>query len=227
MSRVLVIAAHPDDEVLGCGGTIATHVKQGDTVSVLILAEGVTSRALKRDRDQDIGKLHDLELCAREANRILGVSSLILESLPDNRMDGMQRLDIIKLIEKYIAEYKPQLVYTHHFGDVNIDHRLIHEAVVTACRSTPDHCVRELLFFEIPSSTEWQTNNIYHFSPNWFVNISEVWDLKEKALIAYKSEMREWPHPRSIEAVESLAKWRGAIIGVPKAESFALGRKIV
>ncbi len=224
---VLVIAAHPDDEVLGCGGAIAKHVREGDIVNVVILAEGLTSREQKRNRELLKMELNELAASARKANEILGVSSLTIGSFPDNRMDGIERLDVIKEIEKYISQFMPDIIYTHYGGDVNIDHRVIYDAVVTACRPVPQYCVKQLLFFETPSSTEWQIPNpSSHFGPNWFVDISGVIDLKKEALSAYASEMRDWPHPRSIRAIEYLAFWRGACIGVEAAEAFVLGRNI-
>lgn len=227
--KVVVIAAHPDDEILGCGATMAKHAKNGDQVFVHILAEGITSRDEKRDRSKHKNKLLELEKAAEAANKLLSVSSLTLHDLPDNRMDSLDRLDIIKVIEKIISEDQPDIIYTHHIGDVNIDHRRIHEAVVTACRPFPDHHhVRELLFFEVLSSTEWQPpGSAPAFQPNWYVDVSDTLDKKLKALNEYDGEMRDWPHARSISAVNYLAKLRGANIGVEAAEAFILGRKIV
>lgn len=223
--RVLVIAAHPDDEVLGCGGAIAKHSRNGDEVHVMIMAEGLTSR----DNFGDASKegLSELASAARKANEILGVASLSMHGLPDNRLDSLDRLDVIKLIEHKISEYKPECVYTHHAGDVNIDHRVIHEAVNTACRPVPGHSVKCLLFFEIPSSTEWQVpGSAPAFLPTWFVDVSGTLGTKMDALNAYAMEMRDWPHPRSCQAVDHLAKWRGASVGVEAAECFMLGRMI-
>ncbi|ELS34322.1 MULTISPECIES: PIG-L deacetylase family protein [Pseudanabaena] len=223
--NILVVAAHPDDEVLGCGGAIAKHIQQGDKVHILILAEGVTSRKSERNRDDFQAELSALEIVANKVSHLLGVSSLSMHDFPDNRMDSCELLDIVKFIEKSIEQYQPQIIYTHHSGDVNIDHRCIHQAVVTACRPIPNHPVHTLLFFEIPSSTEWQTpSSAVPFTPNWFVDISETLVLKLEALEAYESEMRSYPHPRSLEAVEYLARWRGATIGVKAAEAFMLGR---
>ena len=225
---ILVVAAHPDDEVLGCGGTIARHIDDGDNVHVVILAEGVTSREDVRDRDSSAGELSEIAEHAEAAHKILGTTTLELFDLPDNRMDSLDLLDIVKKIEAIIDKYRPEIIYTHHAGDVNIDHRIINEAVVTACRPLPGHSVRQLLFFEVASSTEWQppSANIA-FTPNWFVDISSTLDKKLKALEKYSGEMRDFPHARSIEALKHLAGWRGASIGVDAAEVFILGRKIV
>lgn len=224
MNKVLVVAAHPDDEVLGCGATIAKHRQAGDEVHVVILAEGLTSRG---DTGQDFSEdLTRLRASAEKAHRILGSSSLELQRLPDNRMDSVDLLDIVKVVEAAIAQRQPSIVYTHHGGDLNIDHQKTHEAVLTACRPQPNGLVKKLLFFEVASSTDWQSYQSAPFVPNWFVDISSTLPLKMQALQAYQSEMRAWPHARSIEALEHLAKWRGASVGVNAAEAFMLGRQI-
>ncbi len=226
--EVLVFAAHPDDEVLGCGGTITKHVQQGDRVGVVILGEGITGRYETRCTEKHQEELAKLQEMAQAANDLLGVSRLILHNFPDNRMDSVDMLDVIKVIEKHLDRYHPTVVYTHHAGDLNIDHRKVHEAVITACRPTPLNTVRRLLFFETASSTEWQLpGSAPYFKPNWFVDISETIQLKLKALDdIYRLEMRRWPHSRSVKAVEHLAKWRGATIGAEAAEAFVLGRNI-
>ncbi len=228
MTCVLVVAAHPDDEVLGCGGTIARHADAGDQVQVLIVAEGATSRQPQRDRDQASHELSALAQAAHQAGAILGAQGVELLDLPDNRLDSLDRLDLIKQIEERIARHQPQVVYVHHAGDVNIDHRRLHEAVVTACRPTPGQPVRRLLSYEVASSTEWQPpGSAPAFQPNWFVDITAQWALKRQALEAYAAEMRPWPHARSIEALEHLARWRGAQVGVEAAEAFCLLRQLV
>lgn len=227
MNRVLVVAAHPDDEVLGCGGTIARHSDVGDQVQVLIVAEGATSRQLTRDRVKADEELSALGKAAHKAASILGAAGVELLDLPDNRLDSIDRLDLIKHIEERIDRHQSEVVYVHHAGDVNVDHRRLHEAVVTACRPTPEHTVKRLLSFEIPSSSEWQTpGSAPLFQPNWFVDISDEWPRKREALVAYASEMRPWPHARSLEALEHLARWRGAQVGVNAAEAFCLLRQV-
>src|SRR3989337_154253 len=181
--KILVVAAHPDDEVLGCGATIARHTKMGDEVNVIILAEGATSRADKRSRKLQRRALSELAQAAGKAKKILGITSLTLHNFPDNRLDSVDRLDVITVVEEFIKKYQPEVVYTHHVGDLNIDHRIIHEAVVTACRPVPFQCVKTLLFFEVPSSTEWQSPaSALAFNPNWYVNISDTLNIKLKAL---------------------------------------------
>lgn len=223
--RVLVVAAHPDDEVLGCGGTIAWHRKAGDHVTVLIMADGITSRATGSGVMAEA--LEARRRSAQHANDILGVSELTLLSYPDNRMDAAVLLDIVQDIEKVLARCRPTTVYTHHRGDVNIDHARVHDAVVAACRPQPKHSVRKLLFFETPSSTEWRppaSRSI--FAPNWFVDISASLSSKQEAMAAYAVELHDFPHPRSFQAVEHLARWRGASVGLSAAEAFELGRLI-
>ena len=225
MAEILVVAAHPDDEVLGCGGTMARHVENGDTVHVVIMAEGVTSRL---GRSRDAAAVADLHAATHAANAVLGVSDVTHEGLPDNRLDGVERLEIIQRIETHIARCHPKAVYTHHAGDVNVDHQVVHHAVVTACRPQTGYPVETLLFFEIPSSTEWQTpGSALPFLPNWFVDISSTLERKLEALDAYRSEMRPWPHPRSIEAISHLARWRGASCSMACAEAFMLGRHLL
>ena len=148
MKSVIVIAAHPDDEVLGCGGTIAKHFHDGDQIHVLILAEGITSRddtRVRRGRRDDISKLKDM---ANKAHKILGTSSIQLMDFPDNRMDSIDLLDVVKVVENEINERKPEIVYTHHSGDLNIDHRITHQAVFTACRPKPNTTVKKIYCFD-------------------------------------------------------------------------------
>ncbi len=228
MNHVLVVAAHPDDEVLGCGGTIARHADFGHQVQVLIVAEGSTSRQQKRDRARVQDELSALAKAAQTAGSILGAAGVELLDLPDNRLDSLDRLDLIKRIEECVERHQPECVYVHHAGDVNVDHRRLHEAVVTACRPTPANVVKQLLSFEVASSTEWQPpGSAPAFQPNWFVDISDHWERKRDALVAYSSEMRNWPHARSLEAVEHLARWRGAQVGVEAAEAFCLLRQLI
>jgi LmbE family N-acetylglucosaminyl deacetylase len=225
---LVVVAAHPDDEVLGCGGTIARMARQGSAVHVLLMADGESSRSSSRDRSVDPGRLMARKAAAERACAILGCASLKLLDLPDNRMDGLDLLDVVHQIEAVLKHHRPSSVLTHHAGDVNIDHRVVHDAVIAACRPQPDHSVKKLLFFEVPSSTEWRPpGSASVFAPNWFVDISTTLAQKLEALAAYDTEMRAFPHPRSHEAIEALAKWRGASIGVKAAEAFILGRAVV
>ena len=221
--RIAAIVAHADDEVLGCGGTLRRHADAGDEVWTIILADGETSR----DQGEAGGAVAGREMAARAAAAALGVRHVEFHRFPDNRLDTKARLDIAKAVEKEIGNIQPDIVYTHHAGDLNVDHRRVHEAVVIACRPVPGHPVRRLLFFETASSTEWQTADLGHpFVPNWFVDVSAVLDIKMSALKSYDAEMRPWPHPRSYQGVEHLARWRGATVGCMAAEAFMLGREI-
>ena len=224
---VLVIAAHPDDEVIGCGGTIAKHHDNGDEINTIIMAEGSTSRSPKRNREQFIEELSLLSKAAKESANILGIKEIEILDLPDNRLDSMDLLDIIKIIENKIKKFNPTIIYTHHSGDVNIDHRLINDAVITAARPLPDSNIKRILSFEVASSTEWRPPDAQNiFIPNYFVSIENQFKRKIKALEAYECEMRDWPHPRSYEALEYQAKYRGSQIGYQYAESFSLLREI-
>ncbi len=221
-NSVLIVAAHPDDEVLGCGGTIARHRSAGDRVTVLIMADGISSRGASAGT-----ALAERQRAARLANERLGVEDLTLLAYPDNRMDSVALLDVIQDIERVIERCQPAVVYTHHSGDVNIDHSRTHHAVIAACRPQPGHGVRTLLFFETPSSTEWRPpGSLPPFAPNWFTDISATLSVKLEAMAAYAAELRDFPHPRSHSAVEHLARWRGASVGLPAAEAFELGRLI-
>lgn len=222
---ILIFAAHPDDEVLGCGGTIAKLADEGKNIHVVFLADGVLSRA-EAQRNHQV-ELHTRRTAAQKACDILGVKSVFFGDFPDNRMDTVALLDITKAVEELIAKHQPEMVFTHHSGDVNIDHRRLHEAVVTACRPQHGHPVKTLLCFEVASSTEWQLpGSAPLFAPNWFVDISKTLDRKLSALEAYADELRNWPHPRSKQGIEHLAHWRGATVGVDAAEAFMLGRQL-
>jgi LmbE family N-acetylglucosaminyl deacetylase len=220
---ILVIAAHPDDEVLGCGGTLARHAAEGARIHVAFLADGVSSR----DNPPPATDLTARRAAARTALAILGITSVSFGEFPDNRMDGVDLLDIVKAVEAQIATHRPDTLFTHHAGDVNIDHRRLHDAVIAATRPQTGQPVRTLLFFEVASSTEWQPpGSGPAFSPNWFVDIGPQLEKKLQALAAYALELRPWPHPRSVRGVEHLARWRGATIGAEAAEAFILGRRL-
>jgi LmbE family N-acetylglucosaminyl deacetylase len=225
---VLVVAAHPDDEVLGCGGTLARLADDGHAVHVLLLADGESARLSDHPLPEKANRLSVRNDAARNAGKILRCASVEVLSLPDNRLDGVELLDIVKPIESAIRRHAPTTVLTHHGGDVNVDHRVAHEAVLAACRPQPGNPVRLLLFFEVPSSTEWRTpGTSQSFAPNWFVNVGATLDRKLAALKAYRSELRSFPHPRSIKGVEALARWRGVSVGVDAAEAFIVGRNII
>jgi LmbE family N-acetylglucosaminyl deacetylase len=222
--KYLVIAAHPDDEVLGCGGSIARLTGEGHDVYVAILGEGITSRYDKREQT-DQGIIKELQDRSRQVSKLLGVKELCLHDLPDNRFDTIPLLNIIKIVEKLINRFQPQVVYTHHGGDLNIDHVITHRAVMTATRPVENCPVKEIYSFEVPSSTEWAFGQFQpSFQPNVFMDISATLETKIQAMQIYKSEAHPFPHPRSPESLQALAKRWGSAVSVDAAEAFELVR---
>lgn len=219
---VLVIAAHPDDEILGCGATINRLVEEGADVYTLILGEGITSRDDIRDAKKRKNELEELRLQANCANELLGVKKVYLSDFPDNRFDTVAFLDIVKAVGKIKKQIQPRIVFTHFRGDLNIDHRITYKAVLTACRPIAGETVKEIYSFEVPSSTEW--NYPLSFSPNFFVDVSKNIKKKQEALKIYENELREYPHPRSIESIENRAKYWGSTSGLGHAEAFEVVR---
>jgi len=219
---VVAICAHTDDEALGCGGTLARHSKNGDRVYALFLADGVTSRPDAKDEE-----LASRQTAAEKARQILGITESFYLGFCDNQLDSLPLLRIVQAIENILKEIQPDVVYTHHLGDLNIDHRITHQAVMTACRPLPGSSVKQIYSFEVVSSTEWQTPGFHPFTPTFFVDISNVWTEKQLSLVCYSAEMRDEPHSRSIENVLNLAKFRGNSVGLPLAEAFMLIRSIV
>jgi len=224
--NILVIAAHPDDEVLGCGGTIARLTKEGHDVYVAILGEGITSRFDKREQaDQEI--LNELQERSRQVSKLLGVKELCLYDFPDNRFDTVPLLDIIKIIESLIERLQPEIVYTHHGGDLNIDHGITHRAVMTATRPVGNCPVKKIYAFEVPSSTEWAFGQFKpSFEPNVFVDISATLETRIQAMEIYESETRSFPHPRSPEALRTIGRRWGSVVGFECAEAFELIRSV-
>ena len=218
---ILVVAAHTDDEAMGCGGTIARHVAEGDKVHLLFMTDGVGSREVVAE------EVTERLSAAQQAADILGVSSFINLNFPDNRMDSVALLDIVKEVETVISKIAPEIIYTHHIGDLNIDHQVTHKVVMTACRPQPGFCVKTIYAFEVLSSTEWQTPGLISFVPNVFVDITDYLSTKIKSCNAYYEEMRNVPHSRSVENIELLAKHRGYTVGVNAAEAFVLLRSIL
>jgi LmbE family N-acetylglucosaminyl deacetylase len=224
--RVLVVAAHPDDEVLGCGGTAARLAQEGHAVHIAIMAEGITSRHTQRDQ-ADAQQLSRLHQQAHAAAAKMGAKDVVLFKLPDNRLDTVPLLEVIKLVEELVDKLKPEVIYTHHPGDLNIDHEVVHRAVLTATRPMAGHPVREIYAFEVPSSTEWAFQRLQpSFRPNVFVDVTSTLDAKLDAMACYDSESREFPHPRSPEALRALATRWGCVVGCPAAEAFELVRSI-
>lgn len=225
--RILVVAAHPDDEILGMGGTMAKDIKDGDKVSVCILGEGITSRYDRREEAKE-EEIQQLENDSRRALEILGVKDVSYHRLPDNRFDSVDLLDIVKIIEKTLKQVKPEVIYTHHRGDLNIDHRITFDAVMTATRPQGNNRVRKILSFEVPSSTDWVDPSPERaFLPNVFVDISDTLDKKIEAIKTYQSEIRNFPHPRSIEAITITARKWGTKVGLNMVEAFVAIKEVI
>lgn len=212
-NTVLVIAAHPDDETLGMGGTIHRMIQEGDELHVLFLSNGVGSRDLERELSSS--RLS----AARRALDLLGCNSVSFGDFPDNSFDSVGILTIAKFIEKKVSEIHPNVVFTNFYSDLNVDHRISAEASLIAARPKPNNSINELYFYEVLSSTGWQFG-AKEFTPNYFVNISNSITYKEAALLEYDIEMDEAPSARSYASVKALAKHRGSFVGLDFAEAF-------
>ena len=224
--RILVVAAHPDDEVLGCGATIARLAREGAEVYIAIMGEGITSRYQQREQ-ADRKALETLRDSSRRVAALLGAKDLFMHNLPDNRFDTVPLLDVVKIIEDLVKRVEPQVLYTHHGGDLNIDHAITARAVLTATRPVAGCPVRELLMFEVPSSTEWAFQRYEPvFRPTVFTDVHGTIDAKINAMELYEGEMRAFPHPRSALALRAIAQRWGSVVGVAYAEAFELVRTI-
>jgi LmbE family N-acetylglucosaminyl deacetylase len=225
---IVVIAAHPDDEVLGCGGTIAKFASFGWNIKVLFLADGVSSRYPNQDFVNWEKELIERRTCARNASQAMGLESTpIFLDYPDNSLDSIPLLSITREIEAFLKLHNPNLILTHFPEDLNIDHAIVARAAITAARPGVLETVPDLWCFEIPSSSELSINTSARgFLPNTYVDISQTLSKKMKALECYEYEMRKHPHPRSTLAIESLATWRGASICVQAAEAFIVYRQL-
>jgi len=223
--NILIVAAHPDDEVLGCGGTMARYAEDHE-VHVLILGEGLTSRLDDRERTE-VEPLEQLRADGTKASQLLGVSSIEFGGLPDNQFDQVPLLQIIKILESKIRTVQPGAIYTHHSGDLNVDHGLTCRAVLTATRPGIGHPVQDVFSCEIRSSTEWAFQQVTPiFRPNVFVDISATIGAKIQAMECYVTESRPSPHPRSPESLRAIAKYWGSVIGCEYAEAFELIRSL-
>lgn len=228
MRTVLVVAAHPDDEILGVGGTVARHVAEGDFAYALILGEGQTSRGAHReDISQEV--VEELHRNTLESAKAVGFRKVFFADFPDNRFDEVDLLDLVKAVEQKIHELQPQIVYTHYSGDLNVDHQYTARAVLTATRPIGDYCVQEIYAFETLSSSEWNFDHSAQptFCPNVFVDITDYYDQKEQAMNCYVSELCVFPHPRSLTGMDVLSKARGMAAGMERAEAFMLIRKTI
>ena len=225
-SKVLIVAAHPDDETLGCGGTIYKLIKSGADVSILILGEGVSSRFDEKDYHNEnyvkATKIRNQGFL--NALKVLGVKDYELHVNYCCQFDKLNILKLVKIIEKKIKEFKPDVLITHNPNEVNIDHVKTYEAVEIATRPYYGSNLKLILGMEIPCSGNWKFNS--NFSPNFFVDIHKEWEMKLKAWDSFEGENREFPFPRSLEGLETMAKLRGMQSGLKLAEGFILLRSI-
>lgn len=219
---VLIVVAHADDETIAMGGTIARHIAQGDQVAVISMTDGVGARL-----DATQSGAHERNASAMEAAKLLGFRWFKRFDFQDNGLDTHPLLDIVQAIEEVKKTVQPTLVYCHSGADLNVDHRIVGQAVLTAFRPQPGEACRELRLFEVASATDYGNPAVTGtFSPNLYINVGPYWEVKEAALMAYRQEMREAPHSRSIEGIKALAKYRGHQVGLEKAEAFQVIRKI-
>ena len=228
--KIMVVVAHPDDELLGCGSTMNKLISEYNCmISAVILGEGITSRSDTRDTKKWEEELLVHKENIESARKAIGYDSVGVYDFPDNRFDTVALLDIIKVIEKEKKEFKPEIIFTHHGGDVNIDHQLTFEAVITACRPMEHEIVKTIITFETPSGTEWRaSSDPNHFIPNLFISVSEEnVQSKIKGMECYEFEKRKYPHPRSPKALAILAKYRGQQVGYEYAEAFRIIRAVV
>lgn len=219
IQNVLVICAHPDDETLGLGGTLCLHTQKGDNVHVVIFADGQygrdpSAKGIKIRREQ-----------AKKACSNLGIKDVMFLNYPDQKLENIELIELASKIEVLIKKLKPNIVYTHFWGDVNQDHKRLFEASLIACRPKSSSSIKQLICFESPSSTESGSHHL-RFNPNYFVDIEKVFVKKLQALKQYKHELGRFPHPRSIEAIDIRAGFWGQSVGVKRAEAFFILRQI-
>ncbi len=232
--KILVIVAHPDDEVLGMGGTIKKLTKNKNQVKIVIMATGIAARRstdFKNSSNYNISKndqkiiekqISTVKIHAQKAAKILGVTDIEFLGYPDNEMDTISNLELTKSVEKIIQKFKPQVIYTHTPFDVNVDHIACYNAVLTATRPKKNMIVKKVMTFEVPSSSEWNFTST--FAANTFVDISNEITNKIKALQCYKTEIQKYPHPRSAKSLESIGNRWGTVSGYSVAEAFSLVR---
>jgi len=228
---ILVVSAHPDDETIGMAGTLKKLSKNHD-INILFLADGITARkksghanSPEYDVSEDENKkmLEEIKIRkkhAKDALSLLGVKKIRFLDLPDNELDTIPFLKIVKEVEREILKTKCDTIFTHHHNDLNIDHRLAYEATITASRPIFDSTVNSIISFEAISSTDW--HHPYQFRPNMYVDISKELKVKIQAIRAYKNEIRKYPHPRSVETIEAAARRWGSLYGFKAAEAFEI-----
>jgi N-acetylglucosamine malate deacetylase 1 len=213
--KILILAAHPDDEVLGCGGSIAKWFKDGHEVYVHIVSEGTTAQ-------YDAGKIAVKRENAKLVKEILGIEKYYFSDYPDAQLDTVPLLELTKAIGKIVEEIKPEILISHHYGDTNQDHRRVFEAAIVVARPQPNSPIKKFMSYEVPSSSEWGKMSYRNsaFNPNYFVNITNYIDLKLKAIEAYNIELRPFPHPRSIEGIRNISAIRGQSVGIEYCEGY-------
>ena len=221
-NSILIVVAHSDDETIGMGGTIKNHTSKGDNVFLISMTDGVSAWSNKSKN-----LVEERIKASEKASSILNFKWERRFSFPDNQMDNCSILEIVKSIEEVKFKIQPKIVYTHSSSDLNIDHGIVSRSVLTAFRPQPNEHCNEIRLFEVPSATDFGHEDITgNFKPNLFINISDSWPYKLKALNAYSSEMKIYPHTRSLESIKNLAKWRGNQVGLDLAEAFQVIRKI-
>ena len=221
-NNILIIVAHPDDETFGMGGTIARHKFIGDKVFVISMTNGIGARNNHKLKD-----IEERKKSSQQASEILEFEWLCQYELPDNQLDAISFLKIVKLIEDAKDIVKPKFVYTHHFGDLNIDHQIVCKATLTSFRPESDEICKVIRTFEIPSSTDYSHPTVSNFfSPNMYVNINKFWEKKLLAIKAYENELKPYPNIRSVEGLSGYTKFRGLSVGLERAEAFQTLREI-
>jgi len=227
--KILIVVAHPDDEILGLGATMHKIIRETNCETrVVILGEGITSRSDDRDTEKWEKELDIHKANIESAANAIGYGEVSVYDFPDNRFDSVDLLDLVKTIEKEKQDFNPDIIFTHHGGDVNIDHQITFQAVNTACRPMEQENVRSIITFETASGTEWiASTDPRRFVPNFYFSIEKVdLDAKIKAMESYKFEKRPYPHPRSPEALEIIAKRWGTVVGTQMAEALCIVRHI-
>lgn len=227
--KIMIVVAHPDDELLGTGASMNKLIEEyGITAHVVILGEGITSRSTDRNVEKWKNELSIHKQNIKNAQKAIGYHSVSVYDFPDNRFDTVALLDIIKIIEKEKQQFSPEIIFTHHGGDVNIDHQRTFEAVITACRPMNHEKVKTIITFETPSGTEWRaSSDPRHFIPNFFISVSEEnLNAKIKGMESYEFEKRPYPHPRSPQALKIQAQRWGIAVGTEFAEAFEIIRMI-
>ena len=219
--NVLIVAAHPDDEVLGVGGAAAVHAEQGDHVTLAIMCEGISARYAHSRKDE-------VRAQSEAAAKILGAADLHLGELPEQRLETLPISEVALHIEKLVEKVQPARIYTHFAGDINRDHRVLAEATLIAARPYAAPSVCDILMYETPSSTEWSSPQLPPvFQPTLFTDITSVLERKLEAMSRYTAEVREYPHPRSLQALRERARYWGSLVNVAAAEPFAVARMVV